>query len=214
MGFEIFFLAFVTVIVVVAVIVRSLWSQIFGNKSPRRPSLGMEQVDMAKFRAGIRAPIMSGIFGRGLESNRQYEHAVAQTHAMAARLNPDVTHGTYNNADSAQRLVKGIALQNKVALFLSGSEADATENEVIVLDLLSALGLSPRIVNVASDADMHLGLPQRDSAADLPHLYLGGMAFGGIQTILDAARDGSLTTGLTRVGIPFDADAAEQLRRS
>ena len=131
---------------------------------------------------------------------------------MAALLNPDVTHGTYNNADSAQRLVKGIALQNKVALFLSGSEADATENEVIVLDLLSALGLSPRIVNVASDADMHLGLPQRDGAADLPHLYLGGMAFGGIQTILDAARDGSLTTSLTRAGIPFDADAASSAR--
>ena len=169
---------------------------------------------MAKFRADIRPAIMSGVFARGPESNRQYEHAIAQTQAMAARLNPEVTHGTYNNTDSAQRLVKGIALLNKVTLFLSGSEADATENEVIVLDLLSALSLSPRIVNVASDADMHLGLPQRDSAADLPHLYLGGMAFGGIQTILDAARDGSLTTSLTRAGIPFDADAAAQLRQS
>lgn len=105
-------------------------------------------------------------------------------------------------------------LSPKHGRLLSGSEDDATQNELIVLDLLRALVLSQKVVKVASDLDMHLRLPQRDGAADLPYLYLGGVVFGGIQIILDAARNGSLATVLTRAGIPFDAEAAAQLRQS
>lgn len=93
-------------------------------------------------------------------------------------------------------MVKGIAFSNTVTAFISTNAAQATEKECIILDVFATIGVSPKVVDVSSDADMHLGLPQQDGSADLPYLYIDGIAFGNISAILDASRNGELTTAL------------------
>ena len=137
----------------------------------------------------------------------------AKTWDLAEKLNPPVHHQQVGPITSAKRLVKGISWHNKVTLFLRNPITQAFENEQIILDLLSALNITAKIVDVSSDAEMHLGLPQSNDYADLPYLYINGVAFGNTSTILDASRNGELTAALTKAGVTFDTQAAAHLQQ-
>lgn len=61
---------------------------------------------------------------------------------------------------------------------------------------------------------MHLGLPQSEGIAELPYLYIYGIAFGNFGAILEAVQDGSLTTALGDAGIAIETRAALSLRKA
>lgn len=182
------------------------------------PELGSEETSTAKFRAELRPSVLSGLFnGTGrlrLGGGLQRNNAIDRMRSLAETLNPTVIHRPVGAAESARRLIKGIAFHNKVTVFLHGSTTQATENEQIILDVFTSIGVSPKTVDVSSDTDMHLGLPQKDGTADLPYLYIDGIAFGNIGTILDACRNGELATALTAADVTFDEGAAEKLRQT
>lgn len=158
------------------------------------------------------APILSNVAG----SVDGIDEAVSRSHAFTARLRqlhrkrPNrVTH-----VESAKRLVDGLARMQPVTLFTpEGLSDDPTDPSRIIYDLLETLALSPRVVDVSADAEMHLGLPQVDGQAIVPHLYLKARPIGGGAAIFDLARSGELAKALTEARIRFDQSAAKSLRR-
>ena len=97
---------------------------------------------------------------------------------------------------------------------MSGPIDQAAENDQILLDIFGALTVAPKCVDVSSDADMHLSLPQAKGIAELPYLYIDGIAFGNFGAILEAVQDGSLTTALGDAGIAIETSAALSLRKA
>lgn len=182
------------------------------------PELGSEQTSAAKFRAELRPSVLSGLFNDTgklrHDGSLQRNYAIDRMQSLAETLNPAAVHNQVGAEESAHRLVKGLAFHNKVTVFLRGPTTQATDNEKIILDVFASIGVSPKTVDVSSDADMHLGLPQKGDGADLPYLYIGGIAFGGISTILDASRNGALAAALTSADVTFDEGAAEKLRQT
>ncbi|MFT5629476.1 MAG: glutaredoxin-related protein [Gammaproteobacteria bacterium] len=182
------------------------------------PELGSEETSTAKFRAELRPSMLSGLFnGTGrlrLGGGLQRNNAIDRMRSLAETLNPTVIHRPVGPRESARLLVKGITFNNKVTVFLHGPTTQATDNEQIILDVFASIRVSPKIVDVSSDTDMHLGLPQKDGTADLPYLYIDGIAFGNIGTILDASRNDELAATLTAADVTFDEDAAEKLRQT
>lgn len=114
---------------------------------------------------------------------------------------------------SATALVKGIAFHNEITLFLHNDKAHANENEQIILDLLETLDLAPKVVDVSTDSDLHLGIPLKDGEADIPYLYIDGLPFGGAAEILDAVSNGKLAEKLSAAKIAFNRDSATQMMR-
>lgn len=186
------------------------------RSSPQEVASG--KVSSIKFRAELRPSILSGLMsGQGPNHRRggrfTRNNAIDRMNDLAETLNPTVVHTHIGAEQSARRLVKGIAGLHDVAIFISTRADQATDNERIILDVFETLKINPKIVDVSSDADMHLGLPQSDGQADLPYLYIDGIAFGNIRTILDASRNGDLTTALTNAGVTFDTQAAAHLQQ-
>lgn len=182
------------------------------------PELGSEETSTAKFRAELRPSVLSGLFnGTGrlrLGGGLQRNNAIDRMRSLAESLNPTLIHRPVGAEESARLLVKGIAFNNKVTVFLHGPTTRATDKEQIILDVFASIRVSPKIVDVSSDTDMHLGLPQKNGTADLPYLYIDGIAFGNIGTILDASRNDELAATLTAADVTFDEDAAEKLRQT
>ena len=184
------------------------------DKKTLHPPLGMEETSIQKFQANIaRNTMMSGARFLG-HSAPHLNRGIAQTRAIAATLNPEQHARPTSAKVSAERLVKGIAFRNKVTLFMAGPIDQATENDQILLDIFGALTVAPKCVDVSSDADMHLGLPQSKGIAELPYLYIDGIAFGNFGAILEAVQDGSLTTALDDAGIAIETSAAQCLRKA
>lgn len=126
---------------------------------------------------------------------------------------PIAKNAPYSAKDSALKLVKGIAFHNEMTLFLRNGKSQANENEQIILDLFSTLDIDPKIVNVSSDSDMHLGIPFKDGKADIPYLYIDGLPFGGAAEILASVSNGGLAEKLTTAKISFNLEVATQMAR-
>lgn len=188
---------------------------IFRSKEkPFHPQLGMEATDIEKFELDMAhnlQPRDTSLFGG---RDPQLELGIAQTRAIAAKLNPAQRARTTSAKVSAERLVKGVAFHNKVCLFMAGPIDQASENEQILLDIFGALNLQPKLVDVSSDNDMHLGLPQSEGLVILPYLYVGGIAFGNFGTILETVQDGSLFTAFSDADIVIDTNAAQTLQKT
>lgn len=182
------------------------------------PEIESEEVSQARFWAEFRPPILVGLIGGEEHAHRGggngiKDNAIDRMNSLAETLNPTVIHRHVGASESAYRLVKGIARLNDVSIFISTDADQATENEHIILDVFKKLKIEPKIVDVSSDTDMYLGLPQADGQADLPYLYIDGVAFGNIGTILDACRNCALIAALSAANVAFNADAAEKLRQ-
>lgn len=180
-----------------------------------RPPLGMEATDSTKFRAELRPPILGDVLtsDQTRAPNAHLEHAVDQMADLAARLNPPKTYRHTSPKASANRLVKGIAFNNPVTLFLERGAEQATDNERIILDLFEILDVDPTIIDVSSDSEMHLGIPHIDDKPNLPYLYIGGIAYGGASNILEGVQDGKLVERLKASRITVNTSTAKQLRQ-
>lgn len=184
------------------------------KEKPLHPPLGMEEVDLAKFQATVSENARLQTRSFGLDRNVNMEHGIVQTQRIAAAHNSEKPHKITDAKTSAQRLVKGIAFHNNVCLFMAGPTGQASENEQILLDIFAVLNIQPKLVDVSSDNDMHLGLPQSEGLANLPYLYIGGIAFGNFGAILESVQDGSLFTAFSDAGIVIDANAAQSLQKT
>ena len=177
----------------------------------RTTPLGMEATSQARFDLENRAATFGGTGNAVSSCNDTLDQAVSRTWALAARLNPPQHHSHMTGRASATNLVKGIAQMNPVTLFLATSIDMASEDDQILIDLFKSLQTPLKIVDVSSDSDLCLGLPQIGDTVDLPHLYIRGLPFGGLATILNATRDGTLIETLSDAKITYDKATAAAL---
>jgi len=191
----------------------------------------LRATDMARMKAGQQRQIRPGdapaapqpslspstsFLGRvfqGMTTQRPtLDGAVDQQHQLAQRLNPQEALVHTTAIDSAERLVSGIALRTPVVVFMDG-KADTTQdaNTQLLVDLLTSLQIAFKDVDVPADPEMHLGLPQKDGAVDLPYLYIGGLAIGGPAQALEMAQSGGLIAQLDAHDVSYDQTIAAGL---
>lgn len=120
-----------------------------------------------------------------------------------------------SDQESAKRLVKGIAFHNDVVLFTaSGVSNDPEAPSRLLNDVLTALCSNIKVVDVSSDNDMHLGLPEKNGQPILPCVYVDGRLIGGQFEVLDAIKNGRFFEALDRATISYDFDVAAGLKNS
>jgi glutaredoxin-related protein len=184
------------------------------NKIPRNRPLGHEAIDYDRFELETRPTILGGTGLAGTNLNSSLDAVVARSNAYAKSQKTAAPRAPrVSPHQSAERLVKGIAQIHDVALFTSGPLADDPDDPTVIMhDLLTALELTVRLVDVTSDAQMHLGLPHLDDEPVIPHLYINASAVGGAEVTLQQAQSGELAARLKKAKIPFNHTVAAALQ--
>lgn len=151
-------------------------------------------------------------FGMSVSYQPQLDSAVNRQHQLARSLNPQKSIVHTTAAESAKRLVKGIARHNPVVIFMDGKADTTTDpNTRLLIDLLNSLKITFKDVDVPADPEMHLGLPEKRGNVDLPYIYVGGLAVGGLESVLAMAQSGALIDQLVKHNVSYDKTIAEGL---
>jgi len=114
---------------------------------------------------------------------------------------------------TATDTIRGTVSSNDVVLYMKGTKTmPQCGFSSRVAGVLNFMGVEYTDVNVLDDAEIRQGIKEFSDWPTIPQLYVKGEFVGGCDIITEMTLSGELDQLFADKGIPFNKDAAEQIR--